>query len=326
MSAMQWLADLFQKRAEPQVVGFLESGGGDAAAGQVYLTIEVESLWITHIRKVLSKFYGAMYGRAELGNEEKGKIVFSVFDAVADAKELDAAHLDRIVQGPYKLVDAVPYRGGGVDVAMGLFSIKSADLAAPYLQLLKSVSKVAGAALLPQAELVANLVHEGATVITGGDSIEVGRHGHFEPIELGRYLVMRASPNEVKLSELRYDTAKRTLNRGEKIVTEYPYFILRLSAASTRDHFWDLPDLKEPFVAMKEQFRKAPTDYEANLKALERFRAVAELSPNLLAEHAKKLSDDVAKEYARFVTEGRRGATANGGALRENLKDFDPFT
>ncbi|RZM18123.1 MAG: hypothetical protein EOO88_41565, partial [Pedobacter sp.] len=59
-------------------------------------------------------------------------------------RDLDPNRLDRIIQSNYRLMGPVPYVGGDIRVEIGLLSVASADLAAPYLQLLETLSDKAG--------------------------------------------------------------------------------------------------------------------------------------------------------------------------------------
>jgi hypothetical protein len=320
-----WLDNLLRGRAKLQVEEYVGGRGPAVAANREYLTVDVSALWITHVRKGLTKFYGAVHGSVQVPHETGETREFQAFDAIADAKELDAGHLDRIVQGPYRLLDSVPYRGKGINVRIALFSIKSADLAAPYIGLLKSVSDVAGVAFVSQATPLVNVIHAGVSALAGSDSLEIGRHGLFEPVYTGYYAVVRADPEKLPPNKLEFDADTRILSFDGKAVVDHPYFVLKITASPTRDYWYDIPDVKMAFSRMKEQFSRTPHEINKNLEAFDAFQVAASLSPDLLEDHAKNLVEDVRKRFAAFITEERRGVEDITSPLALNLQDLKPF-
>jgi len=132
---MKWFDDIWKEKAKQYVHGYLGQPGPAVLPGESYLTIDVAALWIPYVRKLLTKFYGAVHGTVDVPSETGEAAKFQLFDILGDAKEMDANHLDRIIQGPFRLLDGVPYRGGGVNLRVGLFSVKGAELTLPYLDL-----------------------------------------------------------------------------------------------------------------------------------------------------------------------------------------------
>lgn len=322
---MEWLDKVLRSRAKYQTEGYLGERGPAVSPNGAYLTVDVASLWITHVRKGLNKFYGAVHGSVVISHETGAKREFQAFNAIADAQELDAGKLDRIIQGPYRLLASVPYRGAGVNVRIALMSVKSADLVAPYIGLLKSVSDVAGVAFVAQAAPLVDVIHTGVSLLGGGDSIEIGRYGLFDPVYTGYYAVVRADPTELTLDKLGFDEQSRVLTVDNEPVTDYPYFVLKISASTERDYWYDIPDIKDAYNRMKNQFRESPDAVEPNLRAFDAFQVTAELSPDLLSNHAQKLVEDVRKRFSRFITEQRRSGLARMDSLDIPLESFRPF-
>lgn len=63
----------------------------------------------------------------------------------------DPRHLDRVITSTTRLLDAVPYRGGDLDIEIGLFSLPASNLLGPYLEFLSDVATAATVAHLPTA-------------------------------------------------------------------------------------------------------------------------------------------------------------------------------
>jgi hypothetical protein len=322
---MEWLDKLIRSQAKLQTEGYIGERGPAAPDNEAYLTIDVETLWITHVRKGLGKFYGAIHGSVIIGHESDGKQEFQAFSSVADAKELDANHLDRIVQGPYRLLDSVPYRGGGVDVRISLLSIKSADLAAPYINLLKSISDAAGVTFVSTAAPLVDVIHDGIAALVGDNSLEIGRYGLFDPVYTGYYAVVRAEPGELPIDRLAFDAQSRRIVLDGQAVTDYPYFVLKISTSGSRHNWYDIPDIKTAFSKMKEQFRASPGDTEKNLQAFDAFQVAVELSPDLLNRHALNLIEDARKKYSRYITGEQMPSKGRMELPDMSLQDLQPF-
>ncbi len=335
---MEWFESLFRTSAKPLTAGYLGGQGPAAIANESYLTVDVEALWITDVRKGLSKFYAAIHGSILVPHETGKRQEFQAFNTVSDAKELDANNLDRIVQGPYRLLDAVPYRGAGIQIGIALLSIKSADLAAPFIGLLKSVSDVAGISFITQATPLVDVLHAGISALAGEDSLEIGRYGLFEPVYPGLYVVVRADPKVLPIERLAFDEKTRDLLFDGKKVVEYPYFVLKIKTSKKRDYWYDIPGIKEAYALMIEQFKTTPTDVKKNLQAFDAFQVVTELSPDLLSQDARKLVDVVRKKFKKYITKKPPAAAGvkmvkalkpvradRSKLLMMPLKDFQPF-
>jgi len=324
---MKWFDDIWKEKAQHYVHGYVGQPGPPTSPGESYLTIDVAAIWIPYVRKGLTKFYGAVHGTVDVPSETGDIAKFQLFDVLADAKEMDASHLDRIIQGPFRLLDAVPYRGGGVNLRVGLFSVKGAELTLPYLSLLKNMSATAGIAFISQAMPFVELIRNGVSMIAGGDQLEIGRSGLFDPIQVGTYAIVRATGEEVPLKGLRFAENTRELSSNGKKLEAQPYMVLRIQTSTDRPYFYSIPEVKSAFRQMKEQFQRTPTDFAANNRAFDAFEVNTRLSPDLLAQHATNLVAEVRKRYESFLVEGRR---SGGEQIREsqrdgNLENFDPF-
>jgi hypothetical protein len=324
---MKWFDDIWKEKAQHFVHGYIGKPGPSAIPGESYLTIDVAALWIPYVRKGLTKFYGAVHGAVDVPSETGDAAKFQLFDVLADAKEMDASHLDRIIQGPFRLLDAVPYRGGGVTLRVGLFSVKGAELTLPYLSLLKSMSATAGLAFLSQAMPFVELIRNGVSTIAGGDQLEIGRSGLFDPVRVGTYAIVRATGSEAPLESLTFAQNTRELSSNGKTLEAHPYMVLLIQTSTDRPYFYSIPEVKSAFRQMKEQFQRTPKDFATNNRAFDAFEVNTRLSPDLLAQHATKLVADVRKRYESFLEEGRRsgGEQARESQPGAQLEDFNPF-
>ena len=124
------------------------------------------------------------------------KAEFNVITTPAFLENIDAAHIDRVIQLDQRLLGPIPYRGGQLALEIGLFSIKSVDLAAPYLEVLEAMSKQAGVAFINAALPFAGPLKTGINLLVGGGDnspLEIGLAASAWNPETG-YFVGHASP------------------------------------------------------------------------------------------------------------------------------------
>ena len=100
-----------------------------------------------------------------------------------------------------------PYVGGDLEIEVGLFSVPSSDLAAPYLSLLENLSTTAGVSFISAALPFAGPILQGVKLLTGGNKVvlEIGLSITEPQPKQGYCVVMRAPKKAVQLSQLKLD-------------------------------------------------------------------------------------------------------------------------
>src|SRR5215468_55481 len=164
--------DLWRTKSKNYLAKYINAGPS-VQAGQEYLTIDLEALHIVNVRKGLTKFYGAVHSNIGIPYLSGEMREFQFLSTPPELGEADAKNLDRVIPGPFRLLDGVPYRGGKIDLEVGLFSIVAADLAGPYLNLLGDLSQKAGVAFVSAAIPFVDVLHSGFKAIAGGDTLEI---------------------------------------------------------------------------------------------------------------------------------------------------------
>src|SRR5437867_2718374 len=107
---------------------------------KAYMNIFLESLHIPYSRRGTGKYHGAVYSFTSLPSLTGGDAQFNTVIAPKNLRDMDKSHVDRVLVGRHSLLGAIPYRGGNVKFEIGLFSIKSSDLAGPYLEVLQTLA------------------------------------------------------------------------------------------------------------------------------------------------------------------------------------------
>jgi hypothetical protein len=267
-------------------------------ANEGYVHVFLKSMRLVNVRQGLSKFYPVLHSYISMSHK---KGVLAEFNTVTMPKhlgEMDARNLDRIVNFNQRLLGPIPYRGGDLKMEVGLFSIKSADLAKPFLDLLGEISDLSGVSYLGTAMSYIGLLKQGINLLTSGndDSIlEIGLDQVLNPLETGYYVVMRApkqviDANMLMLSEHDY---RLVMNDGSTI-RDYPYFVIQIFTAKTRDDWFMIPEIAKAYQELEESMEQG-NEENINLN-FQIFKRKVLTSKDLLYAHAKTIVEGVENE------------------------------
>ena len=293
-----------------------------------YLNVWLQSFRITNVRRGLKTFYGTVYSFISLPvlDENGGKKAeFQVLTTPGQLKNIDASHVDRIVVLNQRLLGPIPYRGSDLEIEIGLFSIKEADLAGPFLSILDSLSKTAGVSFISAALPFAGPIKDGINLLSGAsaDSIlEIGLSTNYSPAETGWFAVMRAQKNQVDPTHFRIDSNRQLVNdQSGQPISEFPYLVFRIEVSKQRDDFFLIPDLSAAYKKLRDEIKGG--DLGKINEAFAVFRRTALSSPDLLISDAQRL---VAKVEADVKTAVGTKTTSQGAPtiLRE-LKDVSLY-
>jgi len=312
--------DLWRTKSKNYIAEYINAGP-PVQVGQEYLTIDLEAMHIVNVRQGLTKFYGAVHSNIGVPYITGDVREFQLLATPPDLGKADAKNFDRVIPGPFRLLDGVPYRGGKIDLEVGLFSIAAADLAAPYLKLLGDLSEKAGVAFISTAMPFVEILHNGFQAIAGGDTLEIGRAALFDPPQAGHYIVIRATHADFPKAKFTVSNDGRELLAGGKPV-DRPYMILRFHASAKRDDWFRIPELSKAYEDLSACARKL--DYPGVEERLTAFRVVVLTCPDLLTSHAVRLAEQIKTEFQALMPST---GTARTKARPEPkpLHAFNPF-
>lgn len=293
------------------------------APDSAYLHLWLRSLRLTHVRKGLSRFYGTVHSWVSLPHLSGQAATFQVVTTPGDLKEVDGKNLDRIIMINQRLLGPVPYRGGDLDLEVGLFSIKAADLAGPFVSVLEKMSKLAGVSVVSAAMPFVEPIAEGIDLLAGAEddtTLEIGLSRVTPNPETGYFVVMRAPRGAVDVASLRVEPDYRLVDRAGKAVSDYPYMVLALEATSARADWFSLPDLASPYGDLQTEVRKGRLpDIE---EAFAAFKRRVLTSPDLLSADALRLVAKVRTELESVVGSA---PTRAGRTALQDLESIDLY-
>ena len=261
-----------------------------------YLHVFLRSMRVAHVRKGLHKFFGTVHSFASLPHATDQQAAFHVITTPGSLRDIDSDHLDRIVVMNQRLLGPIPYRGGDLALELGLFSIQSTDLAAPFLGLLEKLASAAGVAYVQTATPFVEPIRQGVEMLLGGSAttLEIGVSTRFPAPQTGYYLVMRAPKGAVDVSKLVVGPDFRVTSTTGQALDPYPYMVFSIEASGTRADWQSVPELVQVYQELKSGIRSRDNSRIQTTRAA--FRAAALTSPELLASDAHGIVSRVEQE------------------------------
>lgn len=272
----------------------LDLSSREIVAGQEYIKIVLKSMRIVYKGRGFGKYYPVVHSYCSLGHLSSKKAEFSYITTPPKLAELDQENLDRVVQINQVVLGPIPFRGGDVDVEIGLFSIKSVDLAKPVIDLVKKVADKSGVrfinAVLPYTEIV----EEGLKVLTGSKDtiLEIGLSTTYNPLKSGYYAVIAAPKGSVDLEKIRIDVKDFSLlSAAGKLLADYPYLVFQIIASKQREDWYEIPEVSSAYNKLQADLKEGNRD---NVKlSLEVFARIVNTSPDLTDVDGARLVEEV---------------------------------
>ena len=225
---------------------------------QDYVSIIVKSARIDHVRRWTSKFYGCVQSRAHYLHVDRGDVEYQTVVVPALMKELDPKNLDKVIQIDKLILGSVPYVGE-LSLELGLFTVKSTDLAGPYIDLLTSLAEKASVGFISSALPFVEPLRRGADLLFGNaeqSELEIGYDKTWTNLETGYWVLMLAPKGSVNVSSLKVDPNDgRLLDGRSNAIKGYPYIVFEVAKSNRRDDWMLIPELKAGWTRSQKQPR-----------------------------------------------------------------------
>jgi hypothetical protein len=303
--------DLFRSPAVDYTFGQIgdDSSRSPIEKNQKYLSVILRSMRIIHSRRGWSKFYPVVHSYFSLPHHASRLAEFQVVTSPTRLAELDPNRLDRIITLNQRLLGPIPYRGGDLTAEIGLLSVKTSDLAKPYLNLLETMATAAGVSFVSVAQPFIGPLKKGLELLTESSDLglEVGLATNWtEPVS-GNYAVIGAKRGTYQTSSMRIADDLRLVDEFGRAIEEHPYFVFGLECSDSRDDWFQIPDISEIHSQLREAVQKARTAEAEEFFAT--FKRTALTSPDLLFKHSQKLVAEIQSELSEIMPATMTGST-----------------
>lgn len=307
--------DWFFGPVEPADTALPETKRTVVEPESAYISVYLESMRVSAGRVRAQTFYGAVTSAVGIASRSGQRAELVAVAAPSALRGVDPRHLDRVVIGTIPLAGSAPYRGGGLDIEIGLFAFPASYLLGPYLDFLGEVAAVASAFLPPAGALASTALmppaRKGLDLLFGATTdarLEIGLAHTWDQPLTGYYAVVTApeAPGGFRIS------ARGRLLNPDGSEVHAAYLVLRLEAHQDRLNWEKIPDVFAAYQVIQDAARRG--DLVAARDALAAFRRTAVFSPDLLAADGQRLYDLVEGLVKQaFPGTGTAGGTYAGG-------------
>lgn len=254
---------------------------------EAYLNVVLQSFRIVDVRRGLTKLYGTVQSFCQLASPAGHPSPFHVVTTPGDLQKVDAAHLDRTITQSIRLLGPVPYSGGDVTLEIGLFSVEEENLAKPFLDVLQTMSTVAGTSFVSTALPFVTPIEQGVNSLLGGGAggLEIGLYKGFimpdQPPQTGYYAIIRAPKGSLDVSKLRVDNDQRLVDdESGTEIGNYPYLVFSIEKSTNRSDWREVPAVQTSYAQLLKE--EATGDISKIRDALAAFKVSVLASPDLL--------------------------------------------
>jgi hypothetical protein len=271
-----------------------------------YISVLLRSARIVNVRRGWNKFYPVVHSYISLPHLDGKRAEFQTVTSPSKLLEFDASHIDRVININHRLLGPTPYRGGDLNLEIGLFSVKSDDLAKPFLSLLETMAGAAGVSYMSVAMPFVAPLKKGLESLTESNNInlEIGLSTSFGTPQTGYFFVARTEREKLNPKNITVSDDFRLVDDTGGGFKDFPYLIFSVEASESRDDWFLIPEISIAYKEIQETIRKGKRTQLEEVVAF--FRRTVLTSPDLLLRHAQQLvksvEDDVSIQMPASMT------------------------
>lgn len=293
----------------------------EATADTHYFRLRVSQMWLRNDRQFLTTFEAAVHSVVACAFGDQEVEIANVADtARLGLKGANGGFIGR----NFILLPLVPFRGGAVRIAAGLYGVPRQDLAAKFLNVMGDFAKVV---VVPQLSALISLAQPVAkglqSLFTNPDAIRLGYHnvffgaGETPALQQRCIALIRAKENDVPRLKLFVKDDQLRVDDGSADGQPYEdndFMLLRLDVRTERDDIGQLSKIEQP-MTRAETFLVDENEVEAKKAYIEAVKA-ALTAPELTAADRKRLPLLLKERYeAAKSTFGAAALNARGPAV-----------
>lgn len=304
-SVLGWLKPIVETPTRDQLMFRLGPTGPAIEVDAHYVKIRVLSARIVNARRWTSSYHGAVHATVNFLSEGEGsgRIERQIVLTPEQFRNLDPEGQGKVIQIDRPVLGPTPYRGD-LRLSLALFSVKSSDLAAPYLTLLGKLSQNTALGFLAAAQPFVEPLREAVGVLFGttdSASLECGTVRGFDTLTADTWVCIGATEDQIPdRSGFSLDPDDFRLRDGSgAAVEDFPYVVFRIDRSDRRDDWLDIPDLKVAWDAVSSALRSGKPE-EARAAALA-FRRECVAGGDLLLDDARRLADKADAKVAETL-------------------------
>jgi hypothetical protein len=282
-----------------------------------YVELYVDSLKLGRVRKFATTFNGVVYAFAHTARQGDVPSKLSAVTQPQEIMNVGEADLNNVITFSKRMFKVIPWRGDPLDLELGLFSVKTGNIASDIADYVVRLSNTIAPGITSTFDPLLPLVTEGLDMMAGQtDEVElelavdtslqlsVGKH----------YALIRKPRQEIDKAKLSVADGGRLLHDGRDIDASFCVFSIR----PRRDNpeWGNIEDLRKRFDELKAAILAGKqSDAEDAMAA---FRRAVIVCPDLIMEDKKKVIRLATDQMELAFAGGAISATRGGaGSLRD---------
>lgn len=265
-----------------------------AKADTHYFRLRVGQMWLRNERELFTRFEPAVHSVVACSFADRQMEITNI----ADTARLGLTYSGEFIGRNFILLPLMPFRGGAVRIAAGLYAVAREDMAARFLGVISDVAKVF---VVPQLSTMLELAQPVAkglqALFTDPQGMRLGYHNTFfgatetTPVLQQRYIALvRAAENEVPAADLFVDHDQLRVKDGSvrgAPYTRHDFMLLRIDVQSERDDISQFTSIEKPMMEAFSQIVEGNED-GAKKAYLEAVRAAIN-APELTAADRRRV-------------------------------------
>ena len=326
-----WLRPIVEEPTRHQLMFQLAGGPeGDAALvrrDEDYVAFRLLSAQVVNARRWTSLYHGAVHADCSMLYEGIGRTRVERQSVLAPDgfRDIDPKGQGKLLQVDRPLFGPMPYRGD-LQFSVALFSVKSSDLAGPYLSLISALSQTASLGFLTAAMPFVAPLKQASDLLFGtsdASSLECGTVRGFKTLRAGRWVCLGATRDDVgDPAGFRLNPEDFGLLDADGVsVQAYPYLVFEITRVAERDDWMEIPSLRTAWEAIIVALGEGK-DEEVRTAA-QTFRRACFAGGDLTISDAQRLAEKADRKVT--LTLGPAAASPRLETVAPTLRSLDLY-
>lgn len=169
---MKWFQEIFIRESTQWTVirnvrrAQLPSGS-TVTGDEFYVEIYLESFRLQRERVVATNFRGVVYAYMSLPRKGDSRAEMTSISSPGGLRQATEADLDRMVSVNTRVAGPVPWQGGPMSIELGVFSIRTGNLLAPFVDYVGEIASAVGVSATTTILPFLPLVSKGLELMAG---------------------------------------------------------------------------------------------------------------------------------------------------------------
>lgn len=269
---------------------------------ECYIELYVDSLKLGKTRKFATTFDGIVYAFAETARDGDIPTKFAAVTKPQEITNIGQTSLNDVITFEKRLFKVIPWRGNPLDIELGLFSIKTGNIASKIADYVVRLSNTVSPGITAAVNPMLPLVTEGLDLLAGQTNeveLELAVDTSLTPDFGKHYALIRRPAQEIDATELSVAPGGRLRYRNADLDVSYCLFSVR----PRRDNpsWGEIEALRVGFDDLKKAILAGQIKLAE--EALSGFRRMVVVCPDLITSDKMRLQKK-AKELVETAFAG----------------------